>query len=299
MKKLVSLLIAIVLLSSALAGCQMEWINETLGVENEPAAEPVSDELRLEIIEDYLVWSGIQSDKTLDEIKCEFYGKYGDSVAVYFHTAGAYETPVEEEIAGVKFSYPDSRVIRIWNDGKIYKMSKAYEMNLIDTGDVKTIKKTFGYLKYTRPYFIYQPKSLFDYEAHQSILDEWEATVETGVVEVCLDRGISTIGKKFDYDFFSSLDYDYIYDASSYKDYIPDNLPDIAVENYSHQFTIYLNDDSEQGVFDAIAILEEIDGVRWARPNYIVKRVDYQVTSNDEYYKDANNLSFTQMISGL
>ena len=209
MKKVISLLLAIALLCSALVGCQTEWINEIFGTENECAAESVSDELRLEIIEDYLVWSGIQSDKTPDEIKCEFYGKYGDSVAVYFHTAGAYETPVEEEIAGVKFSYPDSRVIRIWNNGKFYKISKAYEMNLIDISDVKTIKKTFGYLKYTKPYFIYQPKEYFNYEY---VINELGYVILPDYVYVKLDKGISYPNKEFATTFFENIHYiDYFF----------------------------------------------------------------------------------------
>ena len=127
MKKITSILLIMTIILSCLAlvGCGKNDFNE---------------ELKIEIIEDYLIWSGIQSDKTIEEIEYEYFGTYGDSVAIYFHTAGAYETPTKEKVAGLTFSYPDSRVIRIWNNGKFYKMSEAYDMGLISFGDVLFVK---------------------------------------------------------------------------------------------------------------------------------------------------------------
>ena len=104
-----------------------------------------------------MIWSGIQGDKNPEEIEYEFYGRYGESAAVYFHTAGSYQgEKAVEEIAGFTFSYPDTRVIRIYNNGKFYKMPEAYEMGIISFFDVLSIKMQSLSLNPQEPYFIYE-----------------------------------------------------------------------------------------------------------------------------------------------
>ena len=141
MKKIVSLLLVIIITCSALAGCGK--------------LTPWNNKLKTEVIEDYLSWSGLKGDYKVEEIDYHFLGKYGDSVAIYFKTAGAYETPTEEEVAGYKFSYPDSRVIRIWNNGKFYKMADAYEKGLVKPWNVKRISSKAKSLNHGDPIFIF------------------------------------------------------------------------------------------------------------------------------------------------
>ena len=174
-----------------------------------------AEQLKTEIIEDYLVFSGIQSDKTIEEIDYEYFGTYGDSVAIYFHTSGAYETPIKEKVAGVVFNYPDSRVIRIWNNGKFYKMSEAYEMGLISFFDVLSIKIQSLSLNPQEPDFIYEEKNHKNY----TLDDEFNGEK----IYVYIDRSLSRRGKEFSEEFFAGIDIEAdveeIRDSSSPYDY--------------------------------------------------------------------------------
>ena len=152
MKKLISLLLIICLICPLLSGC----VNDT-----------VSDELKQDIVEDYLSWSGLKGDFIADEINCVFLGKYGDSVAVYFKSAGAYDTKTEETVAGVTFKYPDSRVIRIWNNGKFYKITEAHEERILSRRTIKNIHSVSNSIEHGKPLFIWEEKTYCDYSVYE------------------------------------------------------------------------------------------------------------------------------------
>ena len=190
MKKLISLLLVICILCPLLGGC----------VKN----SSLSDELKIEIIEDYLSWSGLKGDFTVEDVKCTFLGKYGNSVAVYFNSAGAYDVATEETVAGYTFTYPDSRVIRIWNNGMFYKMSEAYEQKLIKKRHIKDIHQDSNSIAYGEPLFIWEEKVYCDYEEYR-YMGAPDYKIDPYRIEVLVDINISSPNKIFDISFFENV----------------------------------------------------------------------------------------------
>ena len=292
-KRFLILAIGLVLLCSLFTGCEFFDHGKT---DTSDRTMEFPEELKTRVLEDYLIYSGIQSDKKPDEIEYEFCGSYGDSTAIYFHTSGAYETPVNEEIAGYRFTYPDSRVIKIWNGGKFYKMSEALELGLINEDNVETIHTSFENIEFSEPYFIYECKNPFDLNWHERYLYSTMINgMHPGMVEVVIDEGISRHQKEFDSSYFAGIDIDYIEETSPYKDRSPEELPKDYPDGYYQSFVIHLKDKTDEAVLDAIAILEKIDGITGASPCYILTGIpDYQFAVNDPYYLDGANSVFTE-----
>lgn len=271
MKKVLIILALISVLALTLLGCNIIGIYDK--------------ELKTEIIEDYLIWSGIMSDKTVDEIDHVYFGKYGESVAIYFHTAGAYETPVEEEIAGCKFSYPDSRVIRIWNNGKFYKMQEALEKELISEADVKTIHSKTFFLIFRKPMFIFEEKIYCDYSDYDHPYSHHYEWFSANSFYVCVDTSISKPGKIFSDEFFEDIDIVTIEDCT---DYLMKFYNDTEYRQYFHikiAEPLYPNDASKDNVKKAITMLENKDGIRRCIPEGLPYS---QASSNDPYFSAAN-----------
>ena len=176
MKKLISLLLLICILCPLLAGCVQK--------------QDVSDALKLEIIEDYLSWSGLKGDFTVEDVKCTFLGKYGNSVAVYFNSAGAYDVATEETVAGYTFTYPDSRVIRIWNNGKFYKISDAYEQKLIKKRHIKSLYNESSSIIYDAPLFIWEEKVYCDYKNYAYLIYP-DVRLDPSELRVVIDTNLS------------------------------------------------------------------------------------------------------------
>ena len=289
MKKVLSLVLVVCMAFSclALSACVWEGIFGTTTTTTPSGTtapkhegEQVTDILKQIVIEDYLIWSGIQSDKKPEEIDCEFFGRYGDSVAVYFHTSGAYETPIEEEIAGYKFSYPDSRVIRIWNAGKFYKMPEAHELGLISDDDVEAISVASQDIEFKEPYFVYLEKRIFTYN------EEYDYYL--GRIEVLLDPGISYPKKEFDIGFFGNLKIETI--EYRYRQY-EDNLTEEDIETYKQRLTIVLVDKSLESTLAAVELLSKIDGIYIAELYWEIDYEDiFQFTPNDTLYRNEDNL---------
>ena len=258
MKKIVSLLLVIIITCSALAGCGklIPWNNK----------------LKTEVIEDYLSWSGLKGDYKVEEIDYHFLGKYGDSVAIYFKTAGAYETPTEEEVAGYKFSYPDSRVIRIWNNGKFYKMADAYEKGLVKAWNVKRISSKAKSLNHGDPIFIFEEKIYVDYSEYSDYYYEY---FDSSTILVVVDKNISSPGKRFDNEFFEDIGIKCITDNTNIYEYLNSN------NVYRQYFFVELSERSKENVKRVISILENKEGIREASP---VGLAQPGLTSNDEYY---------------
>ena len=262
MKKLLSIVLALTILSSCLAlvGCNVfgelfdttGTMTPTVTTTTQPAPpppEPVDDELKWKVIDDYLIWSGILDDKKPEEIDCEFFGRYGDSAAVYFHTAGSYGELLQRyDTAGYRFIYPDSRVIRIWNDGNFYTITEAYEMGLIVEDDVASINYLFQDFEFKEPYFIYQEKSIDYIYLIQDFNED--------SVFVNLDSGICREGKEFDVRFFRGVEIDYI------KLVLSQN----TTQGYTPAYRLDLKHPSKENVLEACKTLMNIDGVVRARP---------------------------------
>ena len=227
-------------------------------------------ELKSEIIEDYLKWSGLWGDKEAKDISYQYLGKYGESVAIYFRTAGAYMTPTVEEIAGYTFEYPDSRVIRIWNNGKFYKMAEAYENGLINEENIKAIKFKSTFIVHLDPIFVYEEKEYCDYSEYdhpRQGLYEWFSDSE---VLIFIDTNLSREGKIFSEEFFQGV-------AISDIHYLKNN-------NSSTNrllIMITLTEPSKENVKKAISILETKEGIQKCIP----QGLGYGVSAaNDEYY---------------
>ena len=70
-------------------------------------------------------------------------GTYRGNVAFYMPGLGLAQVITEVEIAGVKFSYPNSNQIHIWSDGNYYTMPEAYEKGLIGYFDLHVIRHIY------------------------------------------------------------------------------------------------------------------------------------------------------------
>ena len=212
-----------------------------------PPPEPVDDELKWKVIDDYLIWSGILDDKKPEEIDCEFFGRYGDCAAVYFHTAGSYGERLQRyDTAGYRFIYPDSRVIRIWNDGDFYTITEAYEMGFIVEDDVASINYLFQGFEFKDPYFIYAPKS-YSHISGIYILPTFDETF----IRVFLDPGISRTGKEFDIRFFRGGEFDRIELAEERG----------TGDEFIQVYDLYLTNPSMENAWAAVKEMIKIDGI--------------------------------------
>ena len=248
MKKLICLLLVICLLCPLLAGC----VQDTL-----------SDELKLEIIEDYLSWSGLKGDFTASEIDCAFLGKYGDSVAVYFKSAGAYDKKTEETIDEITFRYPDSRVIRIWNNGKFYKIAEAYENNIITKQNIKKLSTRSKLIVHGDPLFIWEEKVYCDYSRYEHYFVP-DVYLSPYYLQVIIDINLSHPDKIFDNEFFEDIEIEKITDVTeTYTNRFP-------LEPYRQYFSIKLSAPSDkENMRRVVAILEAKEGIKEVRPSII------------------------------
>ena len=81
---------------------------------------------------------------------------------------------------------------------------------------------------------------------------------------VVLDKEISGVNKIHDVSFFEGIDVASIFDLSKR------NIQTENVEDFEQILQIFLNNGDREEVLEAIAIAENIDGVKSAEPNYIV-----------------------------
>lgn len=97
--------------------------------------EPLSDKL----------WTEMQAS-WLDEYKVKipwdgetgYYGTYQEDVVVYIDV-GPLAMITEITVAGVKFSWPSSFVIRVYSEGEFSNLETAYEKGLVTQEDVSSI----------------------------------------------------------------------------------------------------------------------------------------------------------------
>ena len=152
--------------------------------------DPINKDLEAQILNDFLIYRGMIGDIFVEELKYTCFGQYGDSIAIYFHNVGAYDTKSKIEISGCSFKYPDSREILIWSDGNFYNMLEAYEKELISDYDINSIhKKTFLFI-HQKPLFYYEDKQV-SYMPDIEYTSEFGNGVIYGGLGVMIDPHIS------------------------------------------------------------------------------------------------------------
>ena len=270
MKKISSLILIIGICCTLFTGCIRE--------------ETVTEELKNEIIDDYLSWSGLKGDLSVEEIECTFLGKYGDSVAVYFQSAGAYDVATEETVAGYKFTYPDSRVIRIWHDGKFYKISEAYDQRVIKKCHIKSLYNESLSIVYGEPLFIWEEKVYCDYKDYD-YLGIPEYTIDPYRLEVVVDANLSYPDKIFDASFFENID------VSEIDDCTESSISWNKGEPYRQYFILTLSEPSVENMKKAVAILELKEGILEAKPWHRLIAGSASTYQNNENY-DASELTW-------
>ena len=90
----------------------------------------------------YVEW--MDSSLSIDEVEYWNLGNYDGNYAVYFLSESADFVVTTIDVAGVKFTYPDSRQIWIVSKGQFYDMNSAYRRGLIDLDDVQLIYDRFN-----------------------------------------------------------------------------------------------------------------------------------------------------------
>ena len=111
-----------------------------------PKLEPLSVEMERQIREDYCNhkikhWHLPPNtvDTSIDYVFITgYYGTYGNCIAVMFND-GVWTMGREYIIAGVRFGYPDSNTIKIWNEGDFYELQEAFDLELLDREDLENI----------------------------------------------------------------------------------------------------------------------------------------------------------------
>ena len=125
MKKIVAVLclFVIVFSSFSLMGCNFSKTPDV--------------ELRDQLIKDY--YEAFDLEISADELEKHYCGTYRGNVAFYDYWSLHYCALMTVNVAGVKYTYPDSRQVLIYSDGEFYTMAGAYDKGLIGYFDIYTI----------------------------------------------------------------------------------------------------------------------------------------------------------------
>ncbi len=235
----------------------------------------LDEALESRILEDFLITTAMLGDIAPEEIDYTFFGQYGDSIAIYFHTAGAYDTKTEEKAAGIKFKYPDSRTIKIWNNGKLYKMPEAFEKGLISKEDVLSIKLKSLFLNHKEPCFIYNSKRITEVPI---IFYEKPDIFYWNMLEVILDENVSRVNSVPSVEFFGADIVKEVIDISAGNDRTD--------KTFEQHIALILYEDTPEELYEVRKRIEQIDGVK------SVLFCDNMISSaaNDNYY--ANNFQW-------
>ena len=139
MKKVIAVLYLFIVVLSCLSFCGCDF-NDNVDVE-------ISEKL----IEDY--YKEFKTKISLKELNEWYCGTYRGNIAFYPVNLGAYQYIMEVKVAGIEYTYPDSRQILIYSDGEFYTMAAAYEMGLIGYFDIYSIYFRHDMNKFEDRYF--------------------------------------------------------------------------------------------------------------------------------------------------
>lgn len=125
MKKAVAILLVliIVLLALTLGRCVFD--------------NKLDPEINTKLREDYSREYGYEMSS--EELEKWYCGTYRGNIAFYPWGQGFYCALMTVNIAGIKYTYADSRQVLIYSDGEFYTMPVAYDMDLIGYFDIYAI----------------------------------------------------------------------------------------------------------------------------------------------------------------
>lgn len=97
------------------------------------------EETYIRIKEDYISTSALYSKYTIDDVDITcFSGSYNGAyvMMISIHNSLALDVYVEKNVGGVNFTFPTSRELKVWKDGRFYSLEEAYEKGLLTTDDL-------------------------------------------------------------------------------------------------------------------------------------------------------------------
>lgn len=112
---------------------------DAYGIKVRGDIEPLGDRVAEIIRENYvkmMAETGIEV--TVDQVKIgDYLGLYSGSYALFIKSdvEDYSKNEASETVNGIKFSYPDSETVRIYKEGKFYRLKDAYEHEKILTSD--------------------------------------------------------------------------------------------------------------------------------------------------------------------
>lgn len=135
--KTISIIIALILLISALSACENADVNEKDEI---PLLSPEKEtELKERF---YKKYKNECPSLTLDDIKVSFFGEFNGAYAIMIETdKELYMPDVYEVINGREFVYPNTQPMNILHDGKLYLLEEAYNIGLITDEDLYLLSK--------------------------------------------------------------------------------------------------------------------------------------------------------------
>ena len=111
---------------------------------NTSSPDTLGTDMQQKIKQDY---ARERSDITADDVTIERYlGAYQDGAIALFVTSaneGYFQMVVEEDIAGIHFTFPDSQPLYIYYNSEFTPLKKAYESGIISKSDVEKIYDAF------------------------------------------------------------------------------------------------------------------------------------------------------------
>ena len=77
---------------------------------------------------------------SIDGVELDYYGTYNDCVAVKIYGYEMHLTePWEDTVAGVTFMYGSSNEIKVWHNGRLYRLQAAYDNGMLTKDDLRNI----------------------------------------------------------------------------------------------------------------------------------------------------------------
>lgn len=143
----------LVLLCCALMLCSCNTSSpDTIGTDTQQEStqsspDVLDNDTQQKIKQDYArIRSNPLETMTSDDVTIQRYlGTYQDGAIALFVTAKEAYTQliVEEDIAGIHFTFPDSQLLFIYHDSQFTSLKEAFESNIISKSDVEKIYDAF------------------------------------------------------------------------------------------------------------------------------------------------------------
>ena len=123
----------------ALASCKQKIVADWVAQDHSPAEQPPK-ELLERIVTDFAANKERETGKklTADWFVHIYYGVYGGAVPVMMDapSAGFIITTSPEDVAGYRFEFGATRVMKVWKDGAFFSLKEAYEQGVLTAEQV-------------------------------------------------------------------------------------------------------------------------------------------------------------------